>query len=93
MSQIWLLSAITLGPLTLGLAAVYTRRAKGRGLMRDVLLLGFAPALAVIAMLELVVVPTWGAEAATSLAPASYVCIILPASILATRVRRHRDAN
>lgn len=93
MSQLWLFSTIILGLLTLGLATVHIRKVKNNGLKRDILLLGFAPALVVIAVLEFMVVPTWGVEVASSLAPIFYVCIILPASILANQVRKYQKAQ
>jgi hypothetical protein len=93
MSYFWMFTAIALGLIALGLAATYMRGMKLRGRMRDILLLGLVPALAVVAVLEFVVVPTWGVEAAASLAPVSCVCIILPASMLANRTRKYRKAE
>jgi len=82
---IWIVAAFVLGITLSGILFVRASGLKRRNLfIRDTLLVVLAPVLLFIAYIEFVVVPTKGAQYASSLYPI-FVCWLAPAMLLINR--------
>ena len=81
----WIVAALTLGLILSGVLLVRASGLKRRNLfIRDVFLVVFAPVLLFIAYVEFIVVPSKGAQYASSLYPI-FVCWLVPAMLLLNR--------
>jgi len=88
----YLVAAVILGLLIVGIAFMQSRRTNKKGMFRDILLLQLVPALLFIGFIEFVVVPAKGAQYVASLYPNFLVCWVAPASILINRRLKNSNA-
>ena len=85
MIDYWVAATIMLGLILSGVLLVRASGLKRRNLfIRDVFLVVFAPVLLFIAYIEFIVVPSRGAQHASSLYPI-FVCWLVPAMLLLNR--------
>ena len=70
MFEYWLLAAFVFGFIIVGITYMLARLADNPSrFMRNVLLVALTPTVLFVAIIELVVAPMWGTEAALRLAP------------------------
>ena len=86
MSGYWDVTALASGLLIISITVMRARR--NTKLIRDILLLVLAPTMLFIAIMEIIVVPIWGAEAVTSLGSFWFICWLIPVIILTNH--RHK---
>jgi len=81
----WIVAVIVMGIVTIGVLIVRASGLKRRNLfIRDILLVVVAPVLLFIAFIEFVVVPSKGAQYASSIYPI-FICWMAPAMLLLNR--------
>ncbi|HUS79319.1 MAG TPA: hypothetical protein VM050_11750 [Patescibacteria group bacterium] len=89
MFETWTTMILAVGAAVLGLAVLRPRGGSGNVHKIDALI-AVAPAIAIVAVLEFIVVPMWGVKAVQDLMPVAFVGIILPWSMRISRINRHR---
>ena len=81
--EYWLLAALVFGFIIVGIAYMLARLSNNPSrFMRNVLLVALTPTVLFVAIIELVVTPMWGTEAALRLAPFSYFVWLVSATLL-----------
>lgn len=85
MVYLWVVAVLVLGMVILGVLLVRASGLKRRNLfIRDIFLVVVAPVLLFIAFIELVVVPSKGAQYASSIYPI-FICWLAPAMLVINR--------
>jgi hypothetical protein len=83
--DLWIVAVIVMGIVTLGVLIVRASGLKRRDLfVRDIFLVAVAPVLLFVAFIEFVVVPSKGAQYASSIYPI-FICWLAPAMLLLNR--------
>ena len=76
----WIIGAIGIAVVLIGIAYIEHVRGGESGMHRAAPVV-IALAVLMVAVNELVVIPTWGVEASTRAASAFFWCVMLPASV------------
>jgi hypothetical protein len=83
--DLWIVAVIVMGIVTSGVLIVRASGLKRRDLfVRDIFLVAVAPVLLFVAFIEFVVVPSKGAQYASSIYPI-FICWLAPAMLLLNR--------
>lgn len=83
MFEYWFLAALVIGFIIVGVAYMLARLSNNPSrFMRNVLLVALTPTVLFVAIIELVVTPIWGTEAALRLAPFGYFVWLVSATLL-----------
>ena len=83
MFEYWLLAALVFGFIIVGIAYMLARISNNPSrFMRNVLLVALIPTVLFVAIIELIVTPMWGTEAALRLAPFGYFVWLVSATLL-----------
>ena len=82
---LYMVAAVVIGLLIVGIAFVQSRKINRKRIFRDLLLLNLVPVLLFIGFIELVVAPNKGSQYAGSLYPVFLICFQVPSIILTKR--------